>query len=129
MEQLQSRAAQILLQTFNYKHAGLGKQGGAAAGGLGSARPLRGGGMGGSRTGLIRSASCPQESEATPAFSLIKNIFKTRTEHPQREPKHRERLSPEATPQTPLLIGEKIHAYSPAKGDKVRLGFGFSQAI
>lgn len=32
LEQLQSRATQILPQTFNYKHTSLGKQGGAAAG-------------------------------------------------------------------------------------------------
>lgn len=38
---------------------------------------------------LIRSDSCAQESEATPAFSLIKNIFKSDTEHLRRESKHR----------------------------------------
>lgn len=95
LEQLQSRATQIVPQTFNYKHSSLGKQGGAAAAGRAGVSRPRGeaGGREGSTRGLIRSASCPQESEATPASSLIKNIFKTSTEHPRREPKCRERGS------------------------------------
>lgn len=39
LEQLQSRATQIQAQTFNYKHIRQGKQGGAAAPGLGSTGP------------------------------------------------------------------------------------------
>lgn len=93
LEHLQSRATQILPQTFNYKHSSLGKQGGAAAGRPWVMRPRGEAQREGSTTGLIRSASCPQESEATPASSLGKNIFKTRTEHLRREPKHRERAS------------------------------------
>lgn len=47
LEQLKSRATQILPQTFNYKHASPGKQGGAAAGRLWVSRPRGEGGRGG----------------------------------------------------------------------------------
>lgn len=78
----------------------------------------RGGSMGGrarregSTTGLIRSASCPRESEATPAFSLIKNIFKTSTERLQREPKCRERGSAQRSRYKTSL---KLHSWKERK--------------
>lgn len=87
----------VLLQTFNYKSATLEKQ----AGDLPIERPWvrlhwRGGWVGGrAKKGrkqnrkLIRSEFCTQESETTPAFSLIKNIFKSNTEHLWRESKYR----------------------------------------
>lgn len=114
----------VLSQTFNYKRAGKTRRSCCwkAPGGRAERE--------GSKTVLIRSgaASCPHESEATPAFSLIKNIFKTKTEHLRREPKRGERVSPEATLQNSAPErSENSCSYSPAKGDKVQLGFIFQK--
>lgn len=66
----------------------------------------------------------PPAAEATPAFSLIKNIFKTRTEHLQREVQPRGQATKPASNSTPERR-ENSSSCSPTQEDKVRLGFNF----